>query len=79
MKKYKIVKKIIEEKELVKVTCDFCGKEFDESFIDHKAFGKIEITFGYSSKYDMTTFRGEICDSCFEKIMKNKLRDYMWV
>ena len=78
MKKYKIVKKIIEKEELVKVTCDFCGSEFNESFIHYKAFGKINITSGYSSKYDVRTFEGEICDSCFEKLFKSKLRGHMW-
>ena len=71
MRKYKTVK--VEEEELIKVICDFCGKEIDESFIECEGFGKIQIGFGYPSKIDGAVYTGEICDDCFIKLFKDKL------
>jgi len=75
MRKYKRVKVKVEKSELVAVICDFCKKEIDESFVEHGGFGRIKISFGYPSKFDLTYFEGEICDECFEKLFKEKLKE----
>jgi len=74
MKKFKIEKKEIEAETVVSVSCDFCGKEFEGSWITCEGYGEIEIEFGYPSKYDGNAYAAEICDECFEKLFKDKIR-----
>ena len=73
--------KVIEEKivevpaeTIVSVSCDFCGAEFIKDLIICEGYGQITIEFGYPSDYDMMCFEGEICDECFKKLFKDKLR-----
>lgn len=70
----------IENKEVQvvdKIFCDFCGKEFEEIYIEYESFGKMNIIFGFGSNYDSITndgFNFDICDDCFEKYIKSKLK-----
>lgn len=60
-----------------KIFCDFCSKEFEDIDIDTEGFGMITITFGFGSNYDSITnggFNFDICDDCFEKYIKSKLK-----
>ena len=72
MKKYKTVK--VYKEELTIVICDFCGKKFDETVVECRGFGQIKIDFGYPSNYDGDVYKAEICDDCFLKLFKDKLR-----
>ena len=72
MKKYKTVK--VEKEELTTVICDFCGKKFDKDWIECKGFGQIKVEFGYPSNYDGDVYKAEICDDCFKKLFKDKLK-----
>jgi len=72
MKKYKTVK--VPKEKLTAVTCDFCGKEFDETVVECSGFGQIKVEFGYPSNYDGDVYKAEICDDCFLKLFKKKLR-----
>ena len=72
MKKYKTVK--VEKEELTIVICDFCGEEFDKHWAEYKGFGQIKVEFGYPSNYDGDVYEAEICDDCFKKLFKDKLR-----
>ena len=74
MKKFKIEKKEIEAETVVSVSCDFCGKEFEGSWISCEGYGQITIEFGYPSEHDGDIWEGEICDECFKKVFKDKLR-----
>ena len=64
----------IEAETVVSVSCDFCGAEFIKSWLTCEGYGQITIEFGYPSDYDMMCFEGEICDQCFKKLFKGKLR-----
>ena len=69
--KYKIAK---EKREIeyftTKVICNFCKVEFDKLTVDCRGYGKIKVSFGYSSKYDGLKYTFHICDACFEKHFK---------
>jgi hypothetical protein len=62
--KYKIITKEITTKEIEDITCDKCGKSM---IIDKysTAGGKMEVGFGYGSKFDMDHYRLDICDDCW--------------
>ena len=73
--------KVIEEKivkvpaeTVVSVICDFCGAEFIKDWIICEGYGQIKIEFGYPSNFDGDVWAGEICDECFKKLFKHKLR-----
>jgi len=74
MKKFKIEKKEIEAETVVSVKCDFCGGEFIKDWIICEGYGQITIEFGYPSEHDGDIWEGEICDVCFNKHFKYKLR-----
>lgn len=71
MKKYKSIK--VEEEKLTTVICDFCGGKLSKSLVECEGFGKIQIGFGYPSKFDGCVYTGEICDDCFDKLFNGKL------
>jgi len=64
----------IEAETVVSVSCDFCGKEFEEGWLICEGHGQIKIEFGYPSEHDGDVWAGEICDECFKKLFKHKLR-----
>jgi len=59
---------------LDKSFCDWCGKEFTGEIMQCNGYGTVIIGFGYGSIYDDSKWEGEICDDCFEKKFKKKLR-----
>lgn len=67
MKKYKTVVK--KEKEVATIACDWCGKcSLKDGFF---AGGSGSISFGYGSKkHDGDAYSFDICDKCFDRIMK---------
>lgn len=63
------------ETQIEKATCDWCGIEFPKETIKMEGYGEVNIFFGYGSKYDEDEkWIGEICDECFEKHLKPKMR-----
>lgn len=61
-------------REIEKATCDWCNKEFEKSTFECNGWGDVHIKFGYGSRYDDDLWIGEICDECFEKHLKSKMR-----
>lgn len=74
MRKHKAVEVTVKKEVLLEVFCDFCGKKIDGAFIACKGFGQIKIEFGYPSNYDGDVYFGELCDDCFKKLFKDKIR-----
>ena len=76
MRKYKKIK--IEKKIIKKVFCDLCKKKIDMEDLGNRDSlregGSIIIHFDYPSKNECETYEGDICDDCFDKIFKNKLK-----
>jgi hypothetical protein len=58
---------------VIKASCDYCGKTFDETTVICNGFGSIHIGFGYGSSFDDDSFHLEICDNCFLKEFGQKL------
>lgn len=50
---------------MIKIECDMCGNEVPEDIIT------IEHTFGYNSPRDGDHVRLDLCEMCFDKILKN--------
>lgn len=65
MRKYKTIKKEVEEKIVEKANCDYCNKEFDERTTLSNGFGTLYFDFGFGSSFDDDNFRLDICDDCF--------------
>ena len=65
--------KVYEETTITNIICDFCGRHFQ--FDDAISEGVIE--FGYGSKYDGDRVYFDICDDCFDKILKNKISEWI--
>jgi len=64
----------IEAETVVSVNCDFCGEYFIKDWLRCEGYGQIKIEFGYPSNFDGDVWGGEICDDCFRKLFKDKLR-----
>jgi len=59
--------------ELVSVTCDICGKTYDD-VLSIQEFHFIKATGGWNSYFgDGTTYECDICGKC----LKDKLGNYM--
>lgn len=70
MRLYKTVTVI--DKEVTEIICNICGQKVDKdlygNFFDYI---HLEKTWGYNSKWDMESHSFDICQNCYEKIMKN--------
>lgn len=62
------------ETEIDEATCDWCGKRFSPQMTSMNGYGEINLFFGYGSKFDDDKWIAEICDDCFEKHLKPKMR-----
>jgi len=70
--KNKFLEKVIEEKvKIYSVVCNCCGKkiEFPDGY-DNTEITDITISFGYGSRFDLTTWEMDVCDDCIEKWVK---------
>lgn len=67
MRKYK--KKL--RNELAEVFCDACGANCSRSMgeIYSAEYAVLEATWGYWSRRDGESFRKDLCEDCFEKIL----------
>ena len=72
------MKKLSEEKEMVvkkiidKVVCNCCGKiNVINNEYNMTDISPIDISFGYGSRFDLTTWEMDICDDCIEKWIKS--------
>ena len=74
MIKTKRVSRTITEDVINKVTCDWCEKPFDKTTTQCNGYGELNLYFGYGSIYDDDKWIAEICDDCFEKHLKKKMR-----
>lgn len=64
-----IEEKIVQTKKInTKVTCNKCGKSFKPDF--GQDMQKIELHFGYESKYDTDRWTFDLCDECILDIIK---------
>jgi len=71
--------KVEKEEEITdEIICDFCGKKYkaDEDGRCNEPYGTFDIVFGYGSAHDMDRWWGHICDGCFEKTIKPKLKHH---
>ena len=62
------------ETQIEEATCDWCGIGFPKGAINSESYGEVNIFFGFDSEYDEEKWIGEICDDCFEKHLKPKMR-----
>ena len=74
MLKAKLIEVKTKEIKVEEATCDWCGKLFGKLRLEDQPYGEVEIRFGYGSKYDGDKWIAEICDNCFDKHLKSKLR-----
>jgi len=62
----------VTRKEVVSITCDRCGKTFDD-MMDMQEFHRVKFTGGYSSVFgDMTKVECDLCQDC----LKDLIGDY---
>jgi len=71
IEKTKEIKETI--KFIEKIVCDFCGKEVKGKETYDSDITSFSIEPGYGSKFDTEIFNIDICDSCLEKHILNKL------
>lgn len=69
----KVIEVTVNEEEITSAKCEWCGKEccFKKLFIQG---GVMRVEFGFGSKNDGDIYEGCICDDCFEKELKPKLK-----
>ncbi len=69
MRTYKTIS--VKKQEIEEIYCNVCGKPIQKNnhgyFEDHL---HIEKTWGYNSKYDGETHHIDVCQSCYEKWVK---------
>jgi hypothetical protein len=64
MKEVKKVEKVIEEEELVDVTCDICMNTCRDSMDLNHEFLTLEVNWGYGSDKDGETWKAHVCEEC---------------
>lgn len=81
MIKYKQHKKVEMLTVVDEIICDWCGCNFliyeEKTDYTFPCGGTVKIDFGYGSRFDAATpeeWTGDICDDCFEKEFKSKMR-----
>lgn len=65
MKHYKYQTVTTVDKVLSKMVCDCCGKE-DEVGLRGSDVNEFSISFEYGSKFDLSKWDLDVCDSCLE-------------
>ena len=72
----KTIKVEVPEVKIISGKCDWCRGGFDKEDLkmNYQPYGEVEIKFGYPSEHDDEKWIGEICDKCFDKYLKPKLR-----
>lgn len=63
----KIVKQI---QQPITAQCDNCDAAFDQDMVLCEGWGQVKISFGYGSNHDGEIWQGEICDVCFDDLIK---------
>lgn len=76
MIKLKTIQVKTSETKVVSGKCDWCGNPFDKEVLklDNHPYGEVEVRFGFGSNFDSEEWIGEICDDCFTKHLKPKIR-----
>ena len=59
---------------IIEAKCDWCGEKVKDDTLQVSGYGQLSIHFGWDSEYDDDRWDGEICDRCFEKYLKPKMR-----
>ena len=69
MRTYK--EKELQKSELTKVFCNQCGKELlvEEGILKEGCFG-VDYTFDYFSNKDGYIYSFDLCEECFDKLMR---------
>lgn len=71
----KVLKEIEVKKSIVEsITCDICGVTHyaSDNVCLKNIFASVDWTAGYDSKFDMTSFKIDMCDNCINKLAKTK-------
>lgn len=60
-----------EQKQLVKLTCNICTKEIkvEQEIIKEGCFG-VDHSWGYFSSRDGVRHQFDLCESCYDKLVK---------
>nr|MDO8112629.1 hypothetical protein [Candidatus Sigynarchaeota archaeon] len=74
MKETILTEVTITRPKVTRITCDFCGKQFDKQDVENGWTNSIEITTTYASRHDGFRFIGDVCDDCIDKHFAGKLR-----
>ena len=64
----KIIRVTREVEEIEDILCDICGKSCKDNSSNLYEFLTLHASWGYGSHRDCTTWDGEICESCSDKI-----------
>ena len=68
MRRYKIQK----TKEIEKIICNRCGKEIDvKNGVAESEMLSVEKRWGYFSKKDNEVHKFDLCESCYDEIIKS--------
>lgn len=71
---YKEVYKKVQE--IDKVICNACGKEIEKDGYGYlKDYLHVEKTWGYNSNKDEEVHKFDICEECYDNIIKSFLKD----
>lgn len=72
MREYKTIKQTVDVNVLQSVTCNKCGShsvENDQSC--NQEYQTFQTSFGYGSRYDMESWRFELCEDCLTELVKS--------
>ena len=60
------------EMEIDKISCNCCGKELllENNILKEGCF-HVDYSFGYFSKKDGTKHQWDLCEECYDKMVKN--------
>lgn len=74
MIKYTETKKVIETTEVEYIVCDKCNLKSERSDAfpagTFPAITRVEVFFGYGSKFDTEIWELDLCDDCAKKIFE---------
>lgn len=76
MIKSETIKVEVPEVKIISGECDWCANKFDKEDLKRgfQPYGEVEVRFNYPSEHDEEKWIGEICDKCFDKYLKPKMR-----
>lgn len=77
MRKYKKVKRYVEEMELISITCDVCNKEYftEDDALEMQEFYSLRKKGSYMSVFgDGVIIEIDMCQHCFKKLLGKSVK-----